>query len=210
MSSNTKKNIRSNIYLIGSEISQIFGAKLPSNKQVLSVFFYNHNIVKLTIRESARLAIREVSIFWSKAKIPIRDEQRCIDKLENLHKTWVAIGKNKNKRTEAQRNKERAFTEKLNDLFDIAHANALNMIKWEEDKQFLIAQRQKGRQGSMAGVDMKSLQKAKRKAERLTAEEARRNRVTNCADVALNSSQGITLLLSFFYIIIISLYFLYS
>ena len=33
-------------------------------------------------------------------------------------------------------------------LFDIAHANALEMISIEEDKQFLMAQREPGRRKS--------------------------------------------------------------
>ena len=35
------------------------------------------------------------------------------------------------------------FQDKLGDLFDIAHANALEMIKIDDDKEFLIAQREK-------------------------------------------------------------------
>lgn len=34
-----KTRSRSQIYLVGTEFSQILGAKLPSIKQVLSVFF---------------------------------------------------------------------------------------------------------------------------------------------------------------------------
>lgn len=49
---------RSQIYLVGTEFSQILVAKLPTIKQVLSTFFYNHNISKMTPHESARLAIR--------------------------------------------------------------------------------------------------------------------------------------------------------
>lgn len=50
-----------------------------------------------------------------------------------------------------QQAKEIAFSSKLDDLFDIAHANALDMITIDEDRAFLIAQREKGRRGYMAG-----------------------------------------------------------
>jgi hypothetical protein len=43
------------------------------------------------------------------------------------------------------------FVSKLNDLFDIAHVNALQLISLEEDKQFVINQRKRGRPGSMCG-----------------------------------------------------------
>ena len=45
----------------------------------------------------------------------------------------------------------------LDDLFDIAHADALKMIKIEEDKLFLISQRKKGRPGSMSGGDRNTI-----------------------------------------------------
>jgi len=48
-------------------------------------------------------------------------------------------------------------------LFDIAHADALSMIKIDEDKQFLIAQRIKGRQGCMLGVNTKQTKIEKKK-----------------------------------------------
>jgi adenylate/nucleoside-diphosphate kinase len=46
------------------------------------------------------------------------------------------------------------FEENLNDLFDIAHSNALNIIKIDEDKLFFIKQRKKRRQGCMMGKDI--------------------------------------------------------
>jgi len=38
-------------------------------------------------------------------------------------------------------------------LFDIAHAEALELIVIEENRQFLLAQREAGRQGKMGSVD---------------------------------------------------------
>ena len=43
----------------------------------------------------------------------------------------------------------------MHNLFDIAHQRALEMIKNEEDKEFLLAQREKRRRGSMGGIDLK-------------------------------------------------------
>lgn len=66
----------SEIYLVGYEEFQVLGCKLPSIRQTLQVFFYNHRSVKLNIRQSATLTIQEISIFWDKAKIPIRKMER--------------------------------------------------------------------------------------------------------------------------------------
>lgn len=54
------------IFLIGSKSTQILGAKLPSIRQVLSVFFYNVRTVKFNTRESAALIVCECNILWKK------------------------------------------------------------------------------------------------------------------------------------------------
>ena len=41
----------------------------------------------------------------------------------------------------------------MDDLFDIAHSDALQQMKNEDDKKFLILHQQKGRPGSVIGVD---------------------------------------------------------
>lgn len=59
----SKVNIRKRIYLIGYSSYQLVGYKLPSNKQVLLVLFFNIREIMLSVRESARLVIDETLIF---------------------------------------------------------------------------------------------------------------------------------------------------
>ena len=47
-------------------------------------------------------------------------------------------------------------------LFDIAHGDALKKMKIEEDKMFLHRQREPGRLGCLAGVDKKIAEKEER------------------------------------------------
>jgi hypothetical protein len=68
----SKINIRRSIYLIGTTSHQLVRCKLSSNKQVLSVLFFNIREVKLSLRESVRLVIDETLIFWQKARIHTR------------------------------------------------------------------------------------------------------------------------------------------
>lgn len=65
----------------------------------------------------------------------------------------------------------------LENLFDVATINALDVIKNDEDKQFLIMQRQLGRPGSMVGIDAIAVQKEKRQLERIQAEAERKRKV---------------------------------
>lgn len=160
----SKKELRStsDIFLVGSIESQITGAKLPSNRQVLSVFYHNMRHVGLPAQGSANLVIREVEIFWEKARIPIRAHQHCVNKLIKMYEEHRNIQKAMNKPYPKLELRKKAFEEELDNLFDIAHANALEKIKIEEDRQFLIQQRKPGRIGSMAGIDKKLAKKEER------------------------------------------------
>lgn len=101
MSNLTRRVLRSsdvNIFLIGPVTVNISGAKLPSKGQVLKVLFYNMRVIPIKdAKESARLTIREVAIFWEKAKIPMRQEHRCVDVLMHLYKKWDSLHKNCNR-----------------------------------------------------------------------------------------------------------------
>lgn len=168
------------IDLVGHVSHQITGSKLPSNKQVLQVLFYNKRFVypKPTITKvSAKLAIQSVMIFWEQARIPTRRTDHCIEQLIKLYEEWEFIQKKvPEKRTGKMKEKEIEFVNKLDDLFDISHADALQLITIEEDREFLKMQRKKGRPGYMAGVDMVLSAREQRSKERLEKEEVRKRK----------------------------------
>lgn len=154
------------IFLVGYQAHQITGCKLPSKRQVLATLFFNLRTEKLNLRESARIAIQEVFVFWAKARIPTKHKQNAISKLEKLYAEWRTVQKNKNKQSDVVQNKLKAFASNLDDIFDIAHQDALTIMKSEEDKEFLIKQRQKGRPGSMIGLDLKLARAEERKLKK--------------------------------------------
>lgn len=174
----TRRSIESlwKIGLIGRTSHIITGAKLPSNRQVLRVLFYNMRFVKLTASESAKLAVNAVFIYWQQARIPTQYENKCIEKLLRLYEQWRKILKRVSGRSGAIINKQKKFVADLDDLFDIAHADALNQMRIEEDTKLLILQRQKGRPGCMAGVDMSLFGREKRVAKRKNMEQARKRK----------------------------------
>uniref|UniRef100_A0A2S2RA28 Uncharacterized protein n=1 Tax=Sipha flava TaxID=143950 RepID=A0A2S2RA28_9HEMI len=168
------RSTKDGIFLVGDVQHPINGSKLPSNGQVLAVLFYNIREVKLTINESANLAVHECVIFWEKARIPTKSLPNCVKKLVDLHQVWRGLQKNAKKTQDVFKQHQQAFTDSLNNLFDIAHADALQLIKIEEDKIFLKHQREPGRVGYLGGVDKKLSDKEKRAQLRATEEENRR------------------------------------
>lgn len=145
----TVPNLRTNIYLIGDIDTQIYGNKLPSNLQVLKVLFFNLRDLKFKLRESLKLAIKEVTVFWEKACLPIQSEDRCIKRLEKLYKQWRNLQKRSQKPSNVE--KEREFSSTLKNLFDISHGEVNNMVD-DTKMEFLINQRKDGRVGYIKNI----------------------------------------------------------
>lgn len=142
--------LRQNIYLIGDIDAQICGNQLPSKMQVLKVLFYNLREAKLSLRESAKLVLREVKIFWDKARLPTQHDSRCIDKIENLYHEWIDLQKHKAR--ENNREKEQNFLSQSRNVLDIAHGNVFDKIDYEQ-REFLENQRKDGRIGYINNIE---------------------------------------------------------
>jgi hypothetical protein len=166
---------KTNIFLIGSTVNCINGAKLPSNLQVLQLFFHYHSNLKHTVKESCNLTYETVVNFWEKGGIPTRAKQHVIAKLESKYQQWRNIQRNCKRRSETQMQKEETFVKDFSLLFDIAHQDAIHMIKIQEDRDFLTSQRD-GMQGCMTSIDMKKLKSDERKQQREKKFEERRTR----------------------------------
>lgn len=143
-------SLRQNVYLIGDVDVQIYGNKLPSQMQVLKVLLYNLREVNLTLRESAKLVLREVKIFWNKARLPTRKDCRCVDEILKLHEKWRSLQKHRER--ESNREKEQNLFSQLNNLFDIAHGNVLQTID-DHQRVFLENQRKDGRIGYINNIE---------------------------------------------------------
>ena len=167
---------RTKVYLIDSYETEILGAKLPSYRQVFGHFLHHHKVEKKSIREASRATIQVVTAVWLKAGLPIRAEQHAIKKLENIHIEWQALQKHKNRPTPGHKKKEAEFVDRLEDVFDIAHADALTLITIPEDRAFLISQRKKGRPGSIGSIDMVHAARSEKAQKRYEAELMRQNK----------------------------------
>lgn len=167
---------RQNIHLIGSTKNQILGSKLPSLRDCLKVLFYNMRFINMTLSESSNLVIDECLIFWKKARIPTKDKADCVKNLKKKYELWRNLEKSKHRENDSYNLKVEEFEEDLDKLFDIAHSNALELMKIEVDKAFLISQRNPGRPGCMLGVDMNQTNKEKRKNVRIETEIAKKKK----------------------------------
>jgi len=65
----------------------------------------------------------------------MQDNQNCQTKLEKFFETWHLLEKNKGHQTTTQKARKNTFILTLDNLFDVAHANALKMMTIAEDKR---------------------------------------------------------------------------
>ena len=100
--------------------------------------------------------------FWDMARIPTIRKDNIVTNIEKLHRKYELIKKGRYRRSEAQISKEKDFELLLDNLFDVAHGNALTMMTNQEDKEFLLAQREPGDEeyGAVGGAS--PLKRAKR------------------------------------------------
>ena len=110
-----------------------------------------------------------------------------------MHKLYRALQKSKSESADSQHDKELRFKECLQDLFDIAHFNAIKIIKYNNDKEFLLAQMERGsRRCYIASVHKKMLSKEGRKRKRIERheilEEAKIQRLEGSLEPSDNTS----------------------
>lgn len=90
-------------------------------------------------------------------KSQIHSKIKChvIEKIKKIHCKWQIIKKEIFKNITLIK-RQNLFVNEFDNLFDIAHKNALTLII-QEDKEFIFAQRKKG--GSMGPIDTKRIKK---------------------------------------------------
>ena len=144
---------------------------------VVFKFLHHHLTEKLPIRAASTHVIQSVLSLWDKAKIPTRPVQHAtIVQLGKLFEDWGILKKHNNRVTPGHKLKEADFIDRLEDLFDVAHALVLDMMNEPEDKKLSVAQREKGRRGVMGSVGQVTVDKLKRARETATKEEKQRQK----------------------------------
>lgn len=131
----------SDIYLIGRQEEIIRGGKLPTIRQILSLFFHKYRTLKLTKQQSFHDTIQSVENLWNMAEIPTQRKDHMLEKLKNYHNEWIIIKKSSSrKKSLTQKQKEDNFIAKINGIFDVAHHDVFKLLS-DERYQFLLSQR---------------------------------------------------------------------
>jgi hypothetical protein len=119
-----------------------------------------------------RYLIDEVLIIWKTANIPTTQKPNAVSKLKALYQQHVCVGKNKARQTGRQRQLENNFSELTERIFDISHARSDNIIRIDEDQQFLVHLRQDRKM--IMGAEDQMFKKMEENRQKRKQEEAKR------------------------------------
>ena len=114
------------------------------------------------------MAVEKIILFWEKARFLTQRNNCVAEKVIKLFTEWANLKKDKEskkKRSSQLNENENNFNKRLDNLFDVALKNALELIQIEEDRRFLLYQRDE-RQGRMGTIDKKLFQKQIKKNEK--------------------------------------------
>ena len=114
-----------------------------------------------------------------------------ISKMKAEVDEYILLTKNRKRVSASQRSREENFSTHIAELFDIAHKEAEVQIRIEEDKVFLLDQRQ-GRKMTMGGVDKKLADKEERSRKRRLQEKSRKAKETERKSMASTPSTSCT------------------
>jgi hypothetical protein len=154
------------VWLIGKGTYELSGSHLPSNGDVLRLLMLFHVENKATLKEAAASAVSKVFEIWEKARIPHQRIDSGVRILLKLLDSYEKLKKNRKRSNERDQTNQEEFQGHLLRLFDVSTSDALATMKIEEDKQFLIMQRQDVFSCTMAGVDVVLTKKEARKRAR--------------------------------------------
>ena len=172
-------------YLI-APLESIAGSQLPSVEEVLGLLMFRMKTEKKSVREAANCVMAIVMEIWLKARIPTQRKDNILAKILKLHEDFRKVKRHKG-RAGAQAVREDEFKKQSKDLFDVAANNALDVLMIEEDKAFLLAQREPGRRGKMGSVDTQLAAVEARAAQRHEQQEGRRQRAEDEANTSMTS-----------------------
>ena len=153
---------------MGQPLQEFSKSDLPTGKDVLRQYFYKVKINGNTKKASINSVSFEVLQIWTNEGIPTSQIKHINKKIEKIIDEYKNIAQNINRQTLTQNKREQVFTRKLSTYFDIAHQEAIKIMKskrYNENNAFLEDQRGP-RKMMMRGLDEKNKKKYIRSMKR--------------------------------------------
>src|ERR1043165_6367848 len=173
------------IWLIEGTAENFKASKLPSRREVLQVLLNCHVVEELSLKDSINKTSSLLLQIWDMARIPTKSPYHVIEPVRKLPPEWQGLKKQINRKSVRDLQNQQTFQDSLDYIFDVTHRDAMTLIRIEEDRLFLEAQREKGRRGTMGGIDRSLALKEERVMKRKIAVENYAKKVKSAAAATL-------------------------
>jgi len=173
------------IWLIGGTAENFKASKLPSRREVLQVLLNCHVVEELSLKDSINKTSSLLLQIWDMARIPTKSPYHVIEHVRKLHTEWQGLKKQINRKSVRDLKNQQTFQDSLDYIFDVAHRDAMALIRIEEDRLFREAQREKGSRWTMGGIDRSLALKEERVMKRKIAVENYAKKVKSAAAASL-------------------------
>src|SRR6218665_686784 len=120
------------VWMIGMTEEDFKASKFPSKKEVLKVLFHYRIEEKLSLEDSIEKTSSLILPIWDKARIPTKAPVHVVEHIRKLHAEWQGLKKRISRSSRKNLKNQQMFQDRLDDLFYIAHRDAMSIIKIEE------------------------------------------------------------------------------
>ena len=117
------------VWLIGFLHEQLTGAQLPSGRSAMCNIIYYHCSKNLPICDNASAVYDQLMTFWLKAQLPIYQKHHIIIKKAGLYQEYKCLIKHLLRKNEKNKINQDKYSEKLEMMFEMNHAQANQKIK---------------------------------------------------------------------------------
>ena len=149
----TSSRSKTAVPLVGQPEDNFSGRCLPTTNEVLKVYFHHHKLKSMSKASATARTVDLLLDVWAKARIPTSEKRAIVAKLTRVVDKYRNVMRNSGRGGDAQGAREQDLLKSNASLFDIAHHNALALIRIPEDRTFLLDQRKERKYG-MSTPDM--------------------------------------------------------
>lgn len=132
--------------IVGHALDQSLsvGVRLSCNRSVLQRFLHlRHDSPRMATRDICKILLQELKELWSRAGIPIKTDEACLQAIISLFHKWDDLKKNVHRNSKPVMKKLDHFNQHLDKLLDLSPADVESRLRrsrlprWKDDWNFL-------------------------------------------------------------------------
>lgn len=120
-------------------VAELTGDKLPRKYEVLQLLVHKNTSHPYNLKDNVKLVIIEIKKIWARGSIPVRRDDKCETKLNELYTSYRDVQKSAQRyRNDGNYPKKNTFENELGNVFDISFNNLSEFKLTDESRRTLL------------------------------------------------------------------------